>query len=73
LPACSEPAGEKPSSGVERSRQFSLGANDFREVAVNRAAGKRNLSKRVARGWRNEVEQVGKEMNSSSKGKKKAR
>src|SRR6266704_1049267 len=31
LPACSEAAGEKSSSGQERSRQFSLGASDLRQ------------------------------------------
>lgn len=32
LPACSEAAGAKSSRGGGRSRQFSLGANDFRET-----------------------------------------
>jgi hypothetical protein len=31
LPACSEAAGEKSSSGQERSRQFSLGASNLRQ------------------------------------------
>ena len=61
LPACFEAAGEKSSSGVKRSRQFSLGANDFHELEVNRAAAKRNLRKTVAPSEPNEVEEVRKE------------
>src|SRR5215472_15989449 len=45
LPACPEAKGEKSSHGVERSRQFSLGANDSCEAVVNHDATKKNLSK----------------------------
>ena len=49
LPACSEAAGAKSSRGGGRSRQFSLGANDFREARQTAPPAEAKMSRSSTR------------------------